>query len=120
MKVKDFLQILKGGIPTIRVIDANVPKISRNDSNGVMACEYLDNIEMFKNQLIQFMDCEVLHFNITHEVSHKNYKKLGLIPPFRPDLTPEYMFRDLMQKTYYDIHIDGATAADGWDKQEKE
>ena len=39
VKVKDLLEILQGGIPTVRIIDANVPQDHNRDNDGVMACE---------------------------------------------------------------------------------
>lgn len=116
MTVKDFLNILYGGIPTVRIIDINVPQDNNRDNSGVMACAYLDSLMKNNREWAAFEDCEVKRFKVTHEVSHKEYKELGLIPPYRPDLTPEYSIGDLNQKTYYDIYIDGATAGDGWKK----
>ena len=116
VKVKDLLEILQGGIPTVRIIDANVPQDHNRDNDGVMACEYLDRIALNKCYWRPFEDCEVVRFKVTHEVSHKLYKEKGLIPPFRPDLTAEYELGDLKQKTYYDIYIDGSTAGDDWKK----
>lgn len=40
MTVKDFLNILHGGIPTVRIIDINVPKKDNYDNNGIMACDF--------------------------------------------------------------------------------
>ena len=116
MTVKDFLKILSGSIPTVRIIDANVPRDNNRNDAGVMACEFLDHLSTHDGTWRAFEDCEVLHFAVTHEVSHKEYKERGLIQPFRPDLTAEYEIGDLKQKTYYDIYIDGATARDGWNK----
>ena len=117
MKVKDFLKILQGGAPTVRIIDANVPHDNNSTMGGVMLCEYLDAISSQMGLWSPFEDCEVLRFRVSHEVSHKQHKELGLIPPFRPDLTAEYDIGDLSQKTYYDIYIDGAQAKDGWQNE---
>lgn len=116
MTVKDFLEVLQGAIPTVRIIDANVPRDHNRSDAGVMFCEYLDSIAKRNDLFKPFEDCEVKHFNVTLEVSHKKYKELGLIPPYRPDLTAEYEIGDLNQKIYYDIYIDGVTAGDGWKK----
>jgi hypothetical protein len=116
VKVKDLLEILYGGIPSVRIVDVNVLQENNRDDAGVMACEYWDSIAKSKNFFKPFEDCEVVRFKVTHEVSHKQYKEKGLIPPFRPDLTAEYELGDLKQKTYYDIYIDGSTAGDDWKK----
>lgn len=117
MTVKELLKIWKeNGVPTVRIIDANAPQDNNRQTNGVMICEFLDRLSHSMYIWQPFADCEVKRFQVTHEVSHKRYKELGLIPPFRPDLTAEYSFTDLRQKTYHDIYIDGATAGDGWKK----
>ena len=115
MKVKDLLDVIKdSGIPAVRIRDKNVPQGNNRDNAGVMLCEYLDNLSHKMNVWQPFADCEVLQFKVNLEVSHKLYKEKGLIPPFRPDLTPEYSFSDLNVKLYYDVYIDGQTVADGW------
>lgn len=114
MKVSELLEVLTGGIPTIRIIDANAPQDNNRVVNGVMLCEYLDRLSHAMEIWRPFADCEVKHFRVSNEVSHKQYKELGLVPPFKPELTAEYSFADLQVKVYYDIFIDGSTAGDGW------
>ena len=118
MTVKDFLDILHGGIPTVRIIDINVQKKDNYDNNGVMACDFLDNFLRDSGEWAAFYDCEVKHFNVSHEIYNKKYKELGLRHPYRPDLPQDYENRRLNLKLYYDIHIDGATAGENWNKQE--
>lgn len=49
VKVKDLLEILYGGIPSVRIVDVNVPQDNNRDDAGVMACEYWDSIAKSKN-----------------------------------------------------------------------
>lgn len=114
MKVKELLEVLKGGVPTVRIIN-NIKFQELNKQakahwqrpdEAVIECEYLDNTILTDFAFTKFYDYEVKHFVVVHEVSHKRYEELGLIPPFRPDLTVEYDLKDLNQKTYYDIYID--------------
>ena len=39
------------------------------------------------------------------EVRHKAWKKKGYEPPLEPEVTPDYEFKDLEQKTYLKIYI---------------
>lgn len=114
MKVIELLEVFKGGVPTVRIID-NIRFLELNKQakahwqrpdEAVLQCVYLDNGILSDLELAKFYNYEVKHFAVVHEVSHKQYKERGLIPPFRPDLTAEYDLKDLKQKTYYDIYID--------------
>lgn len=123
MTVKDFLGIWKqSGAPYARIIDANAKKDANRPENGagVMFGGWCTELPSFKGEWEKYEDCEVLKFYVTHEVSHKKYKELGLIPPYRRDITAEYEIGDLKQKTYYDIVIDGRTAKGEQDKREGE
>ena len=113
MKVKELLDVLKGGVPTVRIIDNNLfEKLSaerkatwQKPDEAVIDCVYLDRTVLSDFAMTKFYDYEVTHFVVVHEVHHKQYQERGLIPPFRPDLTAEYDLKDLKQKTYYDIYI---------------
>lgn len=120
MKVHELLEVLQGGIPTVRIIDDSVKRSQLRNGAGVMACDYLDQISLSKDAFKRFYDCEVTHFNVTLEVSHKRYKELGLIPPFRPDLTAEYEIGALNQKIYYDIFINAEEVKEHCDNEKKE
>lgn len=106
MKVYELLEVLQGGIPTVRIIDANAPQDNNRDMKGVLLCDFLDNLSHKMLNWQKYRDFDVTRFKVQHEVSHKRYKELGLIPPYRPDLTAEYELGELNQKTYYDIYID--------------
>lgn len=112
MKVRDFLNVLGGGIPHIRFIDNNKfinKKLhAQRPDEAVIECVWLDKTPLYDETVGKYLDMEVMHFCVVHEVSHKQYKELGLLPPFRDDLTAEYAFEDIQQKTYYDIYINYA------------
>lgn len=110
MKVIDFLKVFRqGGAPFVRIIDTNIKPDPNNPKNGVgvMFGGWVANIPNLFREWEKYADCEVLEFHVTHEVSHKRYEELGLIPPYRKDITAEYEIGELLQKTYYDIVIDG-------------
>lgn len=123
MKVIDFLKIWEqSGAPYVRIIDANAKKDANRPENGagVIFGGWCTELPDILGDWKKYEDCEVIKFYVTHEVSHKKYKELGLIPPYRRDITAEYEIGDLKQKTYYDIVIDGRTVKGEQDKREGE
>ena len=109
MKVRDLLNVLDVGIPHLRFIDSNKflnmkLHIQRPDE-AVIECVYLDKTPLYKGTVEKYLEMEVMHFCVIHEVSHKQHKELGLLPPYKESLTAEYVFKDIQQKTFYDIYI---------------
>lgn len=109
MKVRDLLDVLDVGIPHIRFIDTNKflklkLHVQRPDE-AVIESIFLDKTSFYKGTVEKYLEMEVMHFCVVHEVSHRQYKELGLLPPYRDDLTAEYVFQDIQQKTFYDIYI---------------
>ena len=39
------------------------------------------------------------------EVRHKEFRERGLFPPYEPEITRMYEFKDLTVFLYYDIYI---------------
>lgn len=50
-------------------------------------------------------DPEVIHLCANVEIRHKEYKERGLLPPYEPDITRMYEFKDLTETLYYDVYI---------------
>lgn len=101
MKVIDLLEICKGA-PYVRII-------AGNRGGEILAGGYvtlLHNMQLNK-ELAQYYDALVLEFFARYEVTHKQYKELGLLPPYRPDITAQYEFKDMQQTLYYDIIVEG-------------
>ena len=44
-------------------------------------------------------------FQAHPEIKHRLYKERGLIPPYEPDITRQYEFKDLTLFLYYDVFI---------------
>ena len=113
IKLSDFLEILQGGVPTTRLIDNELFEELRQQGKAhwqrpdmaVLFTAYLDKTPLFYERFGKYLDCEVVHFDTIHEVTHKQYKEKGLLPPFKPELMAEYDFKEIQQKTYYDIYI---------------
>lgn len=53
----------------------------------------------------EIMEAEVKKFRISPDISHKNWREKGLLPPIEPDKTPDYSFSDLQMTLYYKIII---------------
>ena len=113
MKTRELLEILQGGAPTIRIIDNNLFEKLKAEAKAnwnrpdeaVLECGYLDRGILSDMKYMKFYEYDVTHFKVTHEIHHREYADRGLMPPFRPDITAEYEFKDLKQTTYYDIYI---------------
>lgn len=53
----------------------------------------------------QIKDKEMMKFRVHTDITHKQWKELGLIKPLEPNETPDFKFRDLQLKLYYTIYI---------------
>ena len=47
----------------------------------------------------------VVKFRAVPEITHRKWKELNLMPPLRPDETPDYKFQELQMKLYYTIYL---------------
>lgn len=56
-------------------------------------------------ELEEVMDAEVKRFCPVPEIRHKEWKKRGLMPPMKPEETPEFSFSDLQMTLYNTIYI---------------
>lgn len=50
-------------------------------------------------------DEEVKQYDCHLEIKHRNYERLGLMKPIRPDMDMPYKFQDLMLTMWYRIEI---------------
>lgn len=66
---------------------------------------YLGLLKTEKELLETYGGQQVQRFRAVPEVTHRKWEKLALAPPLRPDETPDYYFKDLQMKLYYQIHI---------------
>jgi hypothetical protein len=48
---------------------------------------------------------EVKSFRACPEITHKQWKEKGLIPPVQPEEMAQYSFSDLQMSLYYDFYI---------------
>ena len=56
-------------------------------------------------ELEAVMDAEVKRICPVPEIRHKEWKKRGLMPPMKPEETPEFSFSDLQMTLYNTIYI---------------
>lgn len=101
MKVIDLLKICKGA-PYVRII-------AGNRDGEILAGGYAATFDLtgLKTELTPYYDVPVIEFFARFETRHKKYDELGLLPPYRPDITAQYEFSDIKQTLYYDIIVEG-------------
>lgn len=48
---------------------------------------------------------EVKRLCVFPEIRHRKWKELGLIPPYKPEISTQYEFKDMEIRRYRDIYI---------------
>lgn len=106
MRLSEFLEVINPA-DRIRIIEGNRGnKDVSEDSNLKILYSGYKSLLSFTEEL-QFLekDPEIIRFIATPEIRHKQYKELGLIPPYEPDISRMYEFKDLTLFIYYDIFL---------------
>lgn len=86
----DMLRLIKDGNDLyVGYLGAFTPKIA-NHYNSVY--------DRYKNNPVK-------QFRTVPEVTHREWKERKLMPPLRPDETPDYKFEDMQVRLYYTIYI---------------
>lgn len=72
----------------------------------ILYCGYKDSM-YYADASMEFLehDPEVAHMVAHTEVRHKEFRERGLIPPYEPEITRMYEFKDLTIFLYHDIYI---------------
>lgn len=72
----------------------------------ILYCGYVGSLE-HTGADTEFLtrDPEVVRLIAHPEVRHKQFKERGLFPPYEPEITRMYEFRDMTLFLYYDIYI---------------
>lgn len=72
----------------------------------ILYCGYMGSLEYAENKT-EFLarDPEVARMVAHMEVRHKEFRERGLFPPYEPEITRMYEFKDLTVFLYYDIYI---------------
>ena len=65
----------------------------------ILYCGYMGSLEFLAQ------DPEVARMIAHMEVRHKEFRERGLFPPYEPEITRMYEFKDLTVFLYYDIYI---------------
>lgn len=107
MKLSEQLEVISPSA-RIRIIRGQMvgadPAIDRNTE--ILFCNYkgmLQHTDSSTEWLTS--DPLVVQFRAGMEIRHKEYKSRGLLPPYEPELTRQYEFKDLTVFLYYDIYI---------------
>ena len=107
MKLSEIIDVI-GDDARIRIIQGKRgnrdperdPNIKILFSNCKALMRYTDSATEF---LIK--DPEVIRFVAFPEIRHREFKERGFFPPYEPDITRMYEFKDLTMVLYYDIYI---------------
>jgi len=67
--------------------------------------QFFANLNADTETIEKFKDVEVKRFRLIPEIRHKQWKEKNLMPPLKPDETPEYSFSDLQLTIYHTIYI---------------
>ena len=67
--------------------------------------QFFANLNADTETIEKFKDMEVKRFRLIPEIRHKQWKERNLMPPLKPDETPEYSFSDLQLTIYHTIYI---------------
>ena len=68
-------------------------------------CGYLGMIEYHEKKSDSFWNENVKKFRAVPEITHKNWKELGLMSPLKPSETPLFSFAELQMRLYYTIYV---------------
>lgn len=67
--------------------------------------QFFANLKADTETMEKFKDVEVKRFRLIPEIRHRKWKEKNLMPPLKPDETPEYSFSDLQLTIYHTIYI---------------
>ena len=72
----------------------------------ILYCGYMGSMEYAEGKT-EFLaeDPEVVRMVANIETRHKQFKERGLFPPYEPEITRMYEFKDMTIFLYYDIYI---------------
>lgn len=71
----------------------------------ILYCGYVGSLEYTEEREFLAQDPEVVQLVASLEIRHRQHKERGLMPPYEPEITRLYEFRDLTVFLYYDIYI---------------
>lgn len=107
MKLCDLLEVITGDA-RIRIIEGHYktrdPEM--HEHNNILYAGYnglYNHVEVL--QELKKRNPDVKTFHAVNEIRHREYEERGLFPPFQPEVTREYEFKDLTLLLYYDIYI---------------
>ena len=80
------------------------PEFDTDDK--ILYCGSMGSLEYAENKT-EFLaqDPEVVRTVAHMETRHKQFKERGLFPPYEPEITRMYEFKDMTIFLYYDIYI---------------
>lgn len=94
MKIRELFDVI-----------SNPDRIRIIRDGTILYSGYLGMIVHADDLEAEIMRSDVKRLEAVAEIRHKEWKERGLIPPMRPEDTPQYMFQDLQMELYCDIYI---------------
>lgn len=113
MRLSELLNIMAAS-DRIRIIQGRYGNVEPqfNTDAKILYCGYLASIEYAGDiQAVLDQDPEVVRMAACPEARHKEFGERGLFPPYEPEVTRMYEFKDLTLFLYYDIYIESAGSA---------
>lgn len=106
MRLSEFLEIINPA-DRIRIIEGNRSNkdVGMDPDLKILYSGYKSLLSFTEELSFLNEDPEVIRFICSPEIRHKQFKELGLIPPYEPDIARMYEFKDLTVFIYYDIFI---------------
>ena len=106
MRLSEFLEVIHSA-DRIRIIegDRGNKEVGMDPNLKILYSGYKSLLSFTEELSFLEEDPEVIRFMCSPEIRHKQFKELGLIPPYEPDIARMYEFKDLTVFIYYDIFI---------------
>lgn len=89
----------------IMTVLENPDRVRIMQDNKEVYVGYFANLRADTKTIEKFREMQVKRFRLNPEIRHKQWKERNLMPPMRPDETPDFSFSDLQLTIYHEIYI---------------
>lgn len=114
MKLSEQLEVIMNA-DRIRIIEGKRGNsdLEHDPNVKILFCGFKGMLQHIGDET-EFLtrDPKVRRIVANMEIRHKEFKERGLFPPYEPELTRMYEFKDLTIFLYYDIYIFGKDEAE--------
>lgn len=107
MKLSEQLKVI---VPTDRIRIIQGKRGNRDPEydpgNKILYCGWMGQLQHTDAETeFLTLDPEVVRMIAHMEIRHKEFRERGLMPPYEPEVTRMYEFKDMTIFLYYDIYI---------------